>query len=686
MANSHSRHNITGVDPSNTPQRAKESPRDPQRPPKHAEKRRNDTKSGISGKSPRKATHPRRSALHRAALKYAAKKIPVFPCEPGGKRPLTKRGYLDATTDPRKINLWWNRWPKANIGIPTGEASGLFVLDVDRGDDERWSGFAPLDALLKEHGDLPETTTVQTGRGGMQYWFEYPDGAEIRNSAGKLGLGLDVRGEGGYVVAPPSRTQGRYRWLEPEERRGLAEAPAWIVEAAREPHRGSERVSGGRPTVSAEPDGEPIPEGTRNDTLTRIAGRLHDGTRSLEELVAELLTINAARCDPPLAEQEVIGIARSIHSRPPCKRAPEPSAELMEAARGLRACELLGRHWKGTSGQTDRAMYQAALIEAEKHGRLRKSGIAISLAMRPWARAAGVSNRTGSGSFKRLKAAGLVCRVSRGKGTESGTILLRFTQTFDTLSTRGGLSSSVEDLSSVVSKLLRLRWGPGRAGKTAAEYLEHLARRGPLSLSELSDLAGRRPYNVRRTLDRLQARALVECFADRYQIPEDFLEALDNELEATGIKRAERLEAAEYERQRLAYAEYLDSRRRERRRRKQEPDGCTAELERVEEDPEPAPDAVITDAKDPEQVRALADLMRREIARRRENIPDAPHDRARRLAARLKRERRDVYERYRGDPRKLSWEISGLGWTNTVFGGNTMRRALEELERSGAAA
>src|SRR3712207_9298136 len=79
----------------------------------------------------------RQGAMVRAALSYAARGVPVFPCEPSGKRPLTYNGFWEASTDERRIRAWWGRWPKANIGVPTGRASGLLVLDVDAGDGLR---------------------------------------------------------------------------------------------------------------------------------------------------------------------------------------------------------------------------------------------------------------------------------------------------------------------------------------------------------------------------------------------------------------------------------------------------------------------------------------------------------------------------------------------------------------------
>jgi len=144
----------------------------------------------------------------QAALAYAAKGKPVFPCGIN-KKPLTAHGFKDATTDPAQIREWWEKWPDASIGMPTGKASGLWVLDVDLPD-----GPASLEALEAKHGKLPPTLTQKTGGGGSQFFFVLPEGRTVKNSAGKIGMGLDIRGEGGYVILPPSdhESGGRYEW------------------------------------------------------------------------------------------------------------------------------------------------------------------------------------------------------------------------------------------------------------------------------------------------------------------------------------------------------------------------------------------------------------------------------------------------------------------------------------------
>lgn len=168
------------------------------------------------------------SKLGQAALAYARKGWPVFPCDVRGKKPLCDHGLKDATTDEETIGAWWKLWPNANIGHPTGER---IVLDVDGAEGE-----AALAALGAQHGPLPETLTARTGKGRHLYFSR--NGTQIRNSAGKLGPHLDIRGEGGYVILPPSIHDSgtRYEWLM---RTHPASLPTWITQLLEE-HLGTQ--------------------------------------------------------------------------------------------------------------------------------------------------------------------------------------------------------------------------------------------------------------------------------------------------------------------------------------------------------------------------------------------------------------------------------------------------------------
>lgn len=179
-----------------------------------------------------------------AALSYAEQGWAVFPCYepiPSGcscrrpdcsspaKHPRTPRGLHDATLDAAVIHRWWQRWPDAGVAVRTGAISGLVVVDVDR----HSGGFASFGELQRRYGPLPPTSLTFTGGGGRHYWFRHP-GHPVANSTGRLGSGIDVRGDGGYVLAPPSKhiSTRRYAWLA---HRPLAPLPDWMVQPAREP-------------------------------------------------------------------------------------------------------------------------------------------------------------------------------------------------------------------------------------------------------------------------------------------------------------------------------------------------------------------------------------------------------------------------------------------------------------------
>ena len=149
----------------------------------------------------------------RLAGEYGFMVFPVHP--PGGrnsgKLPAIKGWPQAATSDRNRIKEWWRQWPNANIGILTGRRAGIFVLDVDIKDD----GFDPLKQLFADlQCGLPKTLFSITGTGGLHFYFKYDERYPVFNNASKLGPGLDLRGDGGFVVAPPSlhANGNRYTW------------------------------------------------------------------------------------------------------------------------------------------------------------------------------------------------------------------------------------------------------------------------------------------------------------------------------------------------------------------------------------------------------------------------------------------------------------------------------------------
>lgn len=126
------------------------------------------------------------------ALRLARGGIPVFPCD-DNKRPLTRHGFKDATIDEAQILRWWELFPEALIGVPTGSISRMLVIDIDPGGIDFWL----------QHEDLDIGRRHNTRR-GYHFLFRTPANVSIRNSAGKLADGVDVRGDGGYIVWWPA--------------------------------------------------------------------------------------------------------------------------------------------------------------------------------------------------------------------------------------------------------------------------------------------------------------------------------------------------------------------------------------------------------------------------------------------------------------------------------------------------
>ncbi|MBW1741316.1 MAG: DUF3987 domain-containing protein [Deltaproteobacteria bacterium] len=215
--------------------------------------------------------------LLRNALDYAEfLNWPVFPCKLD-KTPHVKNWPAKATTNRGLITGFWERWPKASIGMVTGVRSGVFVLDIDLPD-----GPATLESLENEHGRLPATVEQQTGKGGRHLFFKMPGDVIVKNSVSKLGKGLDVRGEGGYVILPLSKHPDgpTYKWVNdpnPEESR-LAEAPNWLLELLSDNKVDSQPSSrskttryGGAALQDESAKLSKVPEGQRNDALNRSA-------------------------------------------------------------------------------------------------------------------------------------------------------------------------------------------------------------------------------------------------------------------------------------------------------------------------------------------------------------------------------------------------------------------------------
>ena len=232
------------------------------------------------------------------ALKYAKMGLHVFPLLPHKKSPATKTGYKAATTSESQIEKWWTDMPDCNIGVATGASyGGLVVIDLDNHEGTGISGYESLKEWQRENGELPDTWTSITGSGG--YHFIYKDTATHKCRTG-LYEGVDIRSEGGYIVAPPSLHPNgrRYEWEQGPGDCGIAQADGRVKHFLMGP---PQRESGQRAFSMP----ETIPEGERTNALIRLIGSQRAKGLSDEAIKAAVSAENAARCVPPLTDQEL---------------------------------------------------------------------------------------------------------------------------------------------------------------------------------------------------------------------------------------------------------------------------------------------------------------------------------------------------------------------------------------------
>lgn len=265
--------------------------------------------------------------LKSAALEHAKRGRHVFPVS-WDKKPLYPWGPgkpTSATTNPQTISGWWDSHPTALIGIATGP-SGLFVLDVDCKKGAK--GMETMEALRAVLGELPETLTVTTASGGLHFYFRLTprlEQASIRASAEGFD-GVDWRGKGGFVVAPPSRNgQGQWTYHGPAP---IADLPGEWVEAILEAsHAAKVKASG-------EGGNGIIPEGRRDDELFRIGARYRAQGATPEQVNEYLQEVNRDRCKPPLLPGQVEKIAESASKY-------DPMEMLTDQGNGQRLAVLL---------------------------------------------------------------------------------------------------------------------------------------------------------------------------------------------------------------------------------------------------------------------------------------------------------------------------------------------------------
>jgi hypothetical protein len=237
------------------------------------------------------------NSLKTWAVYYARSGLAVFPLESGGKRPIIKHGHNAASNDIHQIEKWWNNNPNSNIGIATGKVSGgLFVIDLDVDKDKGLDGRETLREWESVNGKLPDDTWLSiTGRGG--YHIFYRDSSTVRCRT-NLYDGVDIRGDGGYIVAPPSiHPNGRcYEWEQDPEEFRLLQATSVVFDFI-------------NPLVSLLPKGfelpEQIPAGQRTNYMVKMVCSMQSKGASDSAIRVAVQAENEAKCIPSLTDGEL---------------------------------------------------------------------------------------------------------------------------------------------------------------------------------------------------------------------------------------------------------------------------------------------------------------------------------------------------------------------------------------------
>ena len=266
--------------------------------------------------------------IPRSAKKLQEEEYAIFPCVPNTKAPLTRTGFKEASNDPEIIGEWWHQNPTANIGLPTGTINNLVVVDVDVKNGA--NGIASLDALQEQVGSF-ETYSVSTPSGGYHYYFNHPN-EPVKNRV-NFRDGIDIRGDGGYVLAVGSVIDGT-AYTEVEPIAPIAPLPDKLRSMLVSKEASND--------ASFEPPPEPatnalmgIKEGSRNHELFRLASMLVGQNTSYEQ--AKMMMLSSANlCSPPLEAKEALQILDSAYSR------YEPNINLTDSGNADRLVRLYG--------------------------------------------------------------------------------------------------------------------------------------------------------------------------------------------------------------------------------------------------------------------------------------------------------------------------------------------------------
>lgn len=273
----------------------------------------------------KKGMNDQDNTLLSAACRYAHRGWYVIPlhsshngrcscsrptCSSVGKHPRTVHGLKDATTDAALIRQWWTQWPDTNVGIVTGSRSGVVVMDID----PRNGGDNSFTDLERTYGPVPNTIESLTGGGGRHLFFQHP-GDVIKSRP--IEAGLDIKADGGYVVAPPSHhASGKlYVWKQGGEpdTKALSPLSQWLLQWMKDKATSSTSARSISEWRRIAMSG--IGEGQRNTWVTRLVGHLL--RHGIDPVVALYLIAawNQVHNRPPLPQDEVIRTVNAIAGR-----------------------------------------------------------------------------------------------------------------------------------------------------------------------------------------------------------------------------------------------------------------------------------------------------------------------------------------------------------------------------------
>lgn len=235
------------------------------------------------------------------AKQYALEGKKVFPCKPNGKTPLTRNGFKDASSNIEDIKAWWESYPDANIGLATGRDNNLVVIDIDVKNEAQGRESA---VSLYASGVKFDTKIVSTPSGGWHYYCQYPNNVESLKSRVNVLPGIDIRADGGYVLAPGSEINGnKYHFRSSEKDKPVSEMPEMMLDIITKTPKGGSLSTG-----------TTVKQGSRNNHIFKVASRLRGDDVPLD-LARSKILLEAKMCEPPLPESEALRCLDSAYDR-----------------------------------------------------------------------------------------------------------------------------------------------------------------------------------------------------------------------------------------------------------------------------------------------------------------------------------------------------------------------------------